>query len=124
MTPEKRRKEDVNRYAEMFSAMGKAPRLRIVQLLLAAYPEGMVVGEIQKELGIPSSTLSHHLDQLRHKNLVSVRREGTYLWYQANTEALEEILAFLYAECCTRTGAVCSGKVIKNGSKQKGWARS
>jgi DNA-binding transcriptional ArsR family regulator len=124
MAAKKRGMEEVNRYAEMFSAMGNAPRLRIVQLLLAAHPGGMVVGQIQKELGIPNSTLSHHLEQLRHRSLVRVRREGTFLWYQANTEALEEILAFLYAECCTRSGAVCLGKVIKNVSKQKGWGGS
>ena len=86
----------------MFSAMGTGPRLRIVQLLLTAHPTGMVAGEIQKELGIPGSTLSHHLDKLKSEDLVKVRREGTFLCYTAHTEALQELLAFLYAECCTR----------------------
>ena len=48
----------------------------------------MVVGDIQDELGIPASTLSHHLDKLKNEDLVKVRREGTFLWYTANTEAL------------------------------------
>ena len=87
----------------MFSAMGTEPRLRIVQLLLTAHPAGMVVREIQKELGIPNSTLSHHLDKLKNEDLVKVRREGTFLCYTANTDVLQELLAFLYAECCTRT---------------------
>ena len=95
--------EQVARYADMFSAMGTEPRLRIVQLLLTAHPTGLVVGEIQKELGIPNSTLSHHLDKLKNEDLVNVRREGTFLCYTANTGALQELLAFLYAECCTRT---------------------
>jgi len=98
---------DVARYADMFSAMGTEPRLRIMQLLLSAHPEGLVVGEIQNDLGIPSSTLSHHLEKLKNENLVNTRRDGTFLWHTANTEALQELLGFLYAECCTRN------KVIK-----------
>ena len=96
----------VARYADMFSAMGTEPRLRIMQLLLSAHPEGMVVGEIQDELEIPSSTLSHHLDKLKNEDLVQVEREGTFLRYTANTEALREIMQFLYAECCTRNKAL------------------
>ena len=94
------------RYADMFTAMGTEPRLRIMQLLLSAHPEGLVVGEIQTELGIPNSTLSHHLEKLKHEDLVKVRRESTFLWYTANTAALQELLGFLYAECCTRNKAV------------------
>ena len=100
------------RYADMLSAMGAEPRLRIVRLLLSAHPDGMVVGEISNELDIPSSTLSHHLDKLKNENLVRVRREGTYLWYSANTESLEELLGFLYAECCTRNKAIAPEKIV------------
>jgi len=59
-----------------------------MQLLLSAHPDGLVVGEIGNELAIPSSTLSHHLEKLKNEDLVKVRREGTFLWYTANTEAL------------------------------------
>ena len=100
-------------YADMFAAMGNEARLRIMRLLLSAHPEGMVAGEIQAELGIPPSTLSHHLDKLRNEELVSSRREGTYLWYSANTESLREILSFLYAECCTRNKAVEPEKIVR-----------
>jgi DNA-binding transcriptional ArsR family regulator len=98
--------DQVARYADMFSAMGTEPRLRIMQLLLSAHPEGLVVGDIQSELEIPNSTLSHHLDKLKSEDLVQVRRESTFLRYTANTEALQELLQFLYAECCTRNQAV------------------
>lgn len=98
--------EQVTRYADMFAAMGAEPRLRIVRLLLTSHPQGLVVGDIQDELGIPASTLSHHLDKLKNEDLVKVRREGTFLWYTANTEALQEIINFLYAECCTRNKAI------------------
>ena len=94
------------RYADMFAAMGAEARLRIVRLLLSAHPQGMPAGDIQLELDIPASTLSHHLDKLKNQDLVRVRREGTFLWYSANSEALRAIMDFLYAECCTRSQAV------------------
>jgi DNA-binding transcriptional ArsR family regulator len=111
--PSLKRTEQVAKYADMFSAMGTEPRLRIMQLLLSAHPEGMVVSEIQEELDIPNSTLSHHLDKLKSEDLVRVRREGTFLRYTANTEALQELLQFLYAECCTRSKAVKPQDVVQ-----------
>ena len=105
--------EQVAKYSDMFSAMGTEPRLRIMQLLLSAHPDGLVVGEIQEELDIPNSTLSHHLDKLRNEGLVQVRRESTFLHYTANTEALQELLQFLYAECCTRNKAVRPDRIIQ-----------
>jgi ArsR family transcriptional regulator, arsenate/arsenite/antimonite-responsive transcriptional repressor len=104
--------EQIIRYADMFSAMGTESRLRIMQLLLSAYPDGLVVGEIGNELEIPSSTLSHHLEKLKNEDLVKVRREGTFLWYSANTEVLQELLGFLYAECCTRNKAIEPRKIV------------
>jgi len=109
----KRTSEQVAKYADMFSAMGTEPRLRIMQLLLSAHPDGLVVGEIQEELDIPNSTLSHHLDKLRTEGLVSVSRESTFLRYTANTRALEELLQFLYAECCTRNRAIKPQNVVQ-----------
>ena len=97
---------DIARYADMFSAMGTEPRLRIMQALLSAHPEGLVVGDIQDELDIPNSTLSHHLEKLKNEDLVNVQRESTFLRYTANTEVLQELLSFLYAECCTRNKAL------------------
>lgn len=103
----------VLKYADMFSAMGTEARLQIMQLLLKAHPEGLVVGEIQEELEIPGSTLSHHLDKLRVEGLINVRRESTFLRYTANTEALRELLGFLYAECCTRNQAVRPHEIVQ-----------
>jgi DNA-binding transcriptional ArsR family regulator len=102
----KQTEEQVARFADMFSALGTEPRLRIMRLLLSAHPDGMVVGDIMAELGITASTLSHHLDKLKNEDLVKVQRESTFLRYSANTEALQELLGFLYAECCTRNKAI------------------
>jgi len=110
--PEKENHAQITAYADMLAAMGTESRLRIIQLLLSAHPEGLVVGEIGSELQIPSSTLSHHLEKLKNEDLVKVRREGTFLWYSANTKALRELLGFLYAECCTRNNAIEPDKIV------------
>ena len=107
----KGKKAEVIRYADMMSAMGSEPRLRIMRLLLSAHPGGMVVGDISDELGIAASTLSHHLEKLKNEDLVQVRREGTFLRYTANTNGLEELLGFLLAECCTRNRAIAPRKM-------------
>ena len=102
---------EVTRFADMFAALGADPRLRIMRLLLSAHPDGMVVGEIQEETGIANSTLSHHLEKLKIDELVTTEREKAFIRYRANTAALEELLGFLYAECCTRNRAVEPKKI-------------
>jgi ArsR family transcriptional regulator len=101
------------KYSDMFAALGAEPRLRILRVLLAAHPQGMVVGEIQDELGIAASTLSHHLEKLKNEDLITVRRESTFLRYTANTSTLEELLGFLYAECCTRNKTIKPAKITQ-----------
>lgn len=105
--------DDVSRYADMFAAMGAEPRLQIMRQLLQAHPDGLVVGELQAELGIAASTLSHHLEKLRHENLATVAREGTFLRYRANTDTLREVLAFLYTECCAGTGVTPPDVIVR-----------
>jgi DNA-binding transcriptional ArsR family regulator len=105
--------ERVVQFAEMFSAMGNEARLRIMQLLLKAHPEGLVVSDIQEELRIPGSTLSHHLEKLKNEGLARVRRESTFLRYTADTEALGELLRFLYAECCMRNRVVEPKEIVR-----------
>lgn len=97
---------DVTRFADMLAAMGTEPRLRIIRLLLSAHPDGLVVGDIHESLGIASSTLSHHLEKLKNEDLVTVRRDGTFLWYSANTETIRELLSFLCTECCARNQVI------------------
>lgn len=100
------------RYADMFAALGAEPRLRVLRLLLSTHPDGMVVGDIQAETGIAGSTLSHHLEKLKNDELVTAVREKAFIRYRANTRALEELLGFLYAECCTRNKAVEPRRVM------------
>jgi ArsR family transcriptional regulator, arsenate/arsenite/antimonite-responsive transcriptional repressor len=104
--------DNVARYADMLAAMGAEPRLRIVRLLLAAHPTGLIAGDISTELEMTPSTLSHHLERLKREEVVHVRRDGTFLWYTANTSALEQLLQFLYAECCTRTTGISPARFV------------
>src|SRR5689334_17631202 len=105
--------EDITRYADMLAAMGTEPRLRITRLLLTAHPDGLVAGEIQSELGVSASNLSHHLEKLKHQGLVNVQREGSFLRYTANTDALQELLEFLFSECCGRAKAIKPDSIIQ-----------
>ena len=97
---------DVGQYASMLAAMGTEPRLRIVRLLLASHPDGLMAGEIGTELDIAPSTLSHHLERLKREGIINVQREGTFLRYTASTRVLQDLLQFLFAECCTRNRAI------------------
>ena len=99
-------------YARMLSAMGTETRLQIIRLLLSAHPEGLVVGDIAAELGTANSTLSHHLDKLKNEGLLKVRREGTFLWYSVDTLVLQDLMQFLYAECCTRNKAIEPRQIV------------
>jgi len=71
----------INEAAGLAAVFGNRARLTIFQLLLQSRPQGLVVGDIQKAVKIPGSTLSHHLERLRDSGLVTIRRQGTFLWY-------------------------------------------
>ncbi len=105
--------EQVTRFAEMLAAIGSESRLRITQLLLTAHPHGMVAGEIQAELGVSPSNLSHHLDKLKRKGVIGMQREGSSLRYTARTDSIQELLTFLFAECCARSKAIKPDKIIR-----------
>ena len=101
------------RYADMLAAIGAEPRLRALRELLKSHPEGLVVGELQERLGVPASTLSHHLKKLESEGLVRVERQSTFLRYRANTDTLRELLGFLFAECCSRNGVLEAEEVLR-----------
>lgn len=103
---------DIAKLADMLAAMGTEPRLRIMRLLLSAHPGGLVVSEVQEQLGINGSTLSHHLERLRHEALITSRREGTFLRYSVNVDSLRTLLSFLYGECCGRDKAIAPDELF------------
>ena len=98
--------QSIDDIAAAFAALGQPSRLKIVRLLLSAYPHGLPAGEIQKELGIAAATLSHHLDKLRQVGIVTAQKDRQWIWYSAQSETLKSLIDFLFEECCTRNKVV------------------
>ena len=98
--------QSLDEIANAFAALGQPSRLKIVRLLLSAYPKGLPVGEIQKELGIAGATLSHHLDKLRQVGIVTSEKDRQWIWYSVEEKSLTRLLDFLFEECCTRNRVV------------------
>ncbi|MEA5465795.1 ArsR/SmtB family transcription factor [Leptothoe sp. PORK10 BA2] len=96
----------VKEIAATFAALGQPSRLSIVRLLLSAYPKGLPAGEIQRELGITASTLSHHLDKLRQVGVVQAVKDRQWIWYSVQSDTLKHLIDFLFEECCTRNQVV------------------
>lgn len=91
---------DLDSAASLLDQLGNQTRLRIVRLLVRAGNEGRTVGDIQREIGVPASTLSHHLSHLRNAGVVWQEREGTLLHCFVNFKIVSELVEFLTAECC------------------------
>ncbi len=91
---------DYDNAATLLGQLGNPTRLRIVRELVRVGKTGMAVGEIQKKLGIPNSTLSHHINHLRNVGLVNQERESTVLRCKVDFKAIDAIVKFLTEECC------------------------
>ena len=91
---------DYDKAAALLSQLGNQTRLKIVRELVRAGKTGMAVGEIQKKLGTPNSTLSHHINHLRGVGLIRQTRESTVLRCFIEFDKIEKIVQFLTEECC------------------------
>jgi len=91
---------DLMQAAECLEKLGSPARLEIFRLLVRAGDPGLSVGEIQSHLGIPASTLSHHIAQLSRAGLLEQTREGRVLRCHPNWAMMNELIAFLTDECC------------------------
>ena len=94
--------------AKALAALAQETRLGIYRLLVEAGPTGMAAGEIAAELKIPAATLSFHLKELSHADLVAARQDGRYIFYSANFGRMTELVAFLTENCCERDGVSCA----------------
>ncbi len=92
--------DELQTVAACLEALGNETRLSIYRLLVKAGPDGMAVGALQRELGIPASTLTHHLSRLIWVELIHQRRQGRRLICSTDFEGMESMLAFLARECC------------------------
>ena len=92
----------------VFESLSSAVRLDIYRLLVKTGPDGLVAGEIANTLAVPPTNLSFHLKALTHAQLVSVVQEGRFQRYRANLALMQELIAYLTAECCAGHPEQCS----------------
>ena len=91
--------------ADALAALGNRTRLRIFKLLVRAGREGSNVGTLQRRLGIPATTLAHHLATLAAADLIGQERRGREVICTSNYRALNDVLAYVKSECCAGLSA-------------------
>lgn len=91
------------------AALAQETRLAIYRLLVEHAPEGLTAGQVAGEIGAPAATLSFHFKELVHAGLIDARPEGRFIWYTANLDAMNGVVAYLTENCC-RSSAVCDPK--------------
>jgi len=96
---------DSNLVLRALGALAHESRLAIFRLLVVAGPDGMAAGEIAQQLGLSPSSLSFHLKDLSHAELVTPRQDGRFIIYSANFDAMTGLITFLTENCCA--GAPC-----------------
>lgn len=82
------------------AALAQESRLAVFRLLIQAGPAGLAAGKISEALAIAPSSLSFHMKELSHANLVSSRQESRFVIYSANFETMQALIAFLMENCC------------------------
>lgn len=91
---------DLEEAAQGFAAVGSEPRLEVLLTLVRAGSDGLTVGDIQGRVGLPASTLAHHLRFLAAGGLIEQERQGRAVINRAAYERIEELAGFLLHECC------------------------
>jgi len=95
---------------EALGALAQESRLAVFRLLVKRGPQGYSPGELSQKLGIPAPTLSFHLRELQHAQLVLSRREGRFLFYSANFETMNGVVSFLSENCCSLSEEACDAQ--------------
>jgi DNA-binding transcriptional ArsR family regulator len=97
----------VERHAEQLSALGHPVRLQILRFVVQAGADGAAAGDIQSHVGLPASTLSHHLKRLVDAGMLTSRAEGTFHYYAADYVSLRALTDYVWEDCCKRGKAPC-----------------
>ncbi|HSR01853.1 MAG TPA: metalloregulator ArsR/SmtB family transcription factor [Methylophilaceae bacterium] len=92
---------------KQLSSIANEARLAIFRLLVQAGENGLAAGAISEKLGTPSSTLSFHLKELNHAGLISAQQQSRYIYYSANYETMNSLLAYLTENCCAGQQDCC-----------------
>jgi DNA-binding transcriptional ArsR family regulator len=97
----------LERHAEQLSALGHPVRLQILRFIVQGGDDGTAAGDIQGHVGLPASTLSHHLKRLVDAALITIRTEGTYNYYAVDYPVLRKLTSYLWEDCCKRGRGSC-----------------
>ncbi|EKS72780.1 helix-turn-helix transcriptional regulator [Caballeronia sp. Lep1P3] len=103
---------DSNLVVRALGALAHESRLAIFRILVVAGPDGVAAGEIAQQVGLAPSSLSFHLKDLSHAELIIARQEGRYVFYSANFQAMNGLIGFLTENCCA--GAPCTASDPSN----------
>ena len=98
-----------NLAVRLLGALAHDSRLAIFRALVVAGPKGMAAGEIAQQLGLAPSSLSFHLKDLSHADLVKSRQDGRFVIYTANFDAMTGLIGFLTENCCAGAACVAGG---------------
>ena len=94
---------EINIAIKILSALAHETRLTIFRTLVQAGESGDPAGQLAKDLGIPNATLSSHLKELTHAELVIARQESRFIYYSANFATMNALMGYLTENCCTGT---------------------
>ena len=100
------------------AALAQDTRLRVYRTLIEHAPEGLAAGEIAQRLDVPPATLSFHLKELARAGLITARQDGRFIWYRANIDAMNGLVAYLTENCCG-SSAVCDPACVPAGAPQR-----
>ncbi|WP_137157501.1 metalloregulator ArsR/SmtB family transcription factor [Rhizobium sp. FKL33] len=98
----------IEKAASQLEALGNESRLKIYRTLVRAGRRGIPVGQLQERVGIPASTLSHHLKRLLDTGLASQERQATTLICRADYSSMQSLIGFLMDECCADEGCAAA----------------
>src|SRR5919206_1227424 len=91
---------------QALAGLSQESRLDVFRLLVEQGPEGLPAGVIAERLEVPNATLSFHLKELTHAELITARQEGRFIYYSANFKTMNEVVAYLTDNCCAK-GTAC-----------------
>jgi ArsR family transcriptional regulator len=94
-------------HSAQLGALGNPLRLAILRIVVAGDSQGTAVGDIQAKVGVPWSTLSHHLERLTQSGLLTPRQEGRFIFHRADYAALRQLTNYLWEDCCRGGPSAC-----------------